>query len=543
MGSDGAIQSGGADPFAAYRALLDGGPERTNVALEDSARAAHHLLHSIATPVFIKDNDSRFVACNAEFAAYAGLTPAEVIGLTDQDMPWGPVSGATYVNWDQHVLTTGEPVTGIEEPILTAEGSTRWLETDKVPLTNDEGATIGVIGSFRDITDRRELRQTLLDMATAVATIENMDALLDEVVASIQRVLTAEMIAVLMVGDDGNFELERHVTCPDFDVSAASSLDFSWLSPLLHAGVQNGATLTAGAGDRLGPAQSTLAAVMVVSGKPVGLLLLESSTLNLLAPSSAHRLGAIAGQASATISALDRSSDAELNGADDERERLAQELHDSVLQTSWSVSLLAHAGLQAVEPDHPTERIFQRIKVAANQTQDATRSLVLDRSPSELARIPLRELVDNAITAFSDLTTTTVSTTIEDVDADPEERIALYRIAQEALNNVLRHAHATEVSVQLERGVSSGKPTINLVISDNGVGFDSTISRPGHLGLGIMSSRAQKVGGKLTIRSSPGEGTIITAKSAQLTRGLTSRAPKRETRQFSRPGSPRSSSL
>ncbi|MGE5141070.1 MAG: sensor histidine kinase, partial [Rudaea sp.] len=87
-------------------------------------------------------------------------------------------------------------------------------------------------------------------------------------------------------------------------------------------------------------------------------------------------------------------------------------------------------------------------------------------------------------------------------------KTVLYRVAQEALNNVAKHAHATEVSISL-RGASSPGDCCELVVSDNGTGFDPSQVSGEHLGLGIMSERAGAVGAQVSVESQPGAGTRV----------------------------------
>jgi signal transduction histidine kinase len=85
---------------------------------------------------------------------------------------------------------------------------------------------------------------------------------------------------------------------------------------------------------------------------------------------------------------------------------------------------------------------------------------------------------------------------------------AAYRIVQEALTNIMKHAHATRVSVQIEDAPGE----MRLTISDNGEGFDPGGEFPGHLGLKSMRERAVKLGGDLVIESEPGAGTRVIAR-------------------------------
>ena len=86
---------------------------------------------------------------------------------------------------------------------------------------------------------------------------------------------------------------------------------------------------------------------------------------------------------------------------------------------------------------------------------------------------------------------------------------AVFRIAQEALNNALKHAHATEITVRF----SSQRSSFELEITDNGIGFDTNaIAKQGGLGLGGIQERAEKIGAVVTIETAPGDGTSVRLK-------------------------------
>jgi signal transduction histidine kinase len=102
------------------------------------------------------------------------------------------------------------------------------------------------------------------------------------------------------------------------------------------------------------------------------------------------------------------------------------------------------------------------------------------------------------------------------IDFDPITEEQLYRIGQEALHNVMKHAGAGRVRIRLvpPRGAAApgtGAPPGELVleISDDGCGFDPAVRRPGHMGLQTMSQRARRIGGRLEVESTPGEGTTV----------------------------------
>jgi signal transduction histidine kinase len=102
----------------------------------------------------------------------------------------------------------------------------------------------------------------------------------------------------------------------------------------------------------------------------------------------------------------------------------------------------------------------------------------------------------------------TINMTVEgDLDPPPDVTMTFYRIAQEALNNVIKHAVATQVEITLVRTPSH----VELDIKDDGHGFELDTVSSGHMGISIMAERAGKIGGDLRVQSRPGQGTEVKA--------------------------------
>ncbi len=146
-------------------------------ALTDELAQSSALLQGIvdAAPirVFWKDRNSRYLGCNPLFARDAGLThPREVIGKTDDDMPWHQQAGL-YRADDAAVIATGEAKINFEEPQDDPNGQQIWLRTSKVPLRDGQGAIVGVLGIYEDITEfkrnRDELQQHRVHLEELVA--------------------------------------------------------------------------------------------------------------------------------------------------------------------------------------------------------------------------------------------------------------------------------------------------------------------------------------------------------------------------------------
>jgi signal transduction histidine kinase len=136
------------------------------------------------------------------------------------------------------------------------------------------------------------------------------------------------------------------------------------------------------------------------------------------------------------------------------------------------------------------------------------RSLLLELRPTALTEAALGDLLHQLVDAVRGRTRLQVTLTVEGNQALPADvQITLYRIAQEALNNVIKHARATHVTVSL----INGRDTVTVRIADNGRGFDPATILPGHMGIGIMHERAEAAGISLDVHSQVGHGTEIVA--------------------------------
>ena len=191
----------------------------------------------------------------------------------------------------------------------------------------------------------------------------------------------------------------------------------------------------------------------------------------------------------------------------EERNRLARELHDSVSQLLFSVVLKSEVASSLVEQDSALAKAnMQSVQAAASAAQQQMRDLLIELRLGPL-EMGLSAALNDYVAMFKER---------EEIDAkfsvEGERPIAaniereLFRIAQEALNNVGKHSQAT--SVRVEIGFSPG--FVHLAVEDNGNGFDIEHTKTGGLGLTNMRERAESLGGLLAIESVPGEGTRVT---------------------------------
>jgi ligand-binding sensor domain-containing protein/signal transduction histidine kinase len=211
----------------------------------------------------------------------------------------------------------------------------------------------------------------------------------------------------------------------------------------------------------------------------------------------------------------------------EERSRLARELHDAVTQTLFSASLVAEALPATWEKDHQAGRgLLQELRSLSRGALAEMRTLLLELRPAALLETSLADLLRQLGEAASGRTGIPVSIQVDGQGKLPRDvHIAFYRIAQEALNNVVKHARARQVTVRLSFGGEDQAATsqkgrqpedvragqnVQLSIRDDGRGFDPAQIPHNRLGLGIMQERAQAAGASLVIESQPGHGTEVT---------------------------------
>ena len=202
----------------------------------------------------------------------------------------------------------------------------------------------------------------------------------------------------------------------------------------------------------------------------------------------------------------------------DERQRLARELHDSALQALYGISISAQAARRTAGGIPESERLIEALDYIVDQSEAALvelRSLIFGLRPESVAEeglvAGLRRLTA-AVAARHKLNVEIVAEMEPDIDNSAKE--ALYRIAQESLQNVVKHASARVVRVHL---VSEGDK-VELVIDDDGIGFDSDADHPGHLGLSGMKQRATAQNLQLTVHSRTGGGVEVRVRTHALPR-------------------------
>ncbi len=198
-----------------------------------------------------------------------------------------------------------------------------------------------------------------------------------------------------------------------------------------------------------------------------------------------------------------------------ERNRLATELHDSVNQTLHSLIMIADS-LPKIWQTHPDEILpgLSKIQQMAQGGLAETRNLLVELNPQRLVDKPLGELLRQLAQAIANRTSLNITTCIDrESTLPPQVQICFYRIAQESLNNVVRHARATQAEIHFNcQHLDGNSEQVKMLVRDNGLGFNQQDVLPSNLGINIMKKRAEKIGAILKITSQPHQGTEVLLK-------------------------------
>jgi PAS domain S-box-containing protein len=190
-----------------------------------------------------------------------------------------------------------------------------------------------------------------------------------------------------------------------------------------------------------------------------------------------------------------------------ERRRLAQNLHDAVNQSLFSASLIAEVlpRLWARNPDEGRKSL-EDLRRLTRGAMAEMRGLLTELQPLVLTDSDLGDLLRQLGDALTGRTNISVQVTVMgEGSLSAEAQVVFYRVCQEALHNIAKHAWADQVDIVLRYGATA----VTLSIHDNGRGFDPARTPAGHYGLGMMSERAKMIGAVLTVASQPGEGSEI----------------------------------
>ena len=408
---------------------------------------------------------------------------------------------------------------------LTIKGQTLYFDLQVSPVDGSDNVLLVI----DDITTRKEIqiaehRQRILaeglrDTAIALNSSLDLDEVLNRIVLSIGRVVPHDTANIMLI-DEKNAHVVRSFGYANNGLEAYETL-ISNLSissqntPTLYQVITSKqrtivVDLTTKDDERtyvgLGLSGSAVSAPILAADSIIGVINLNSFTPGFFTRVHADNLQIFANQAAVAIENARLFEQAQEAAVLKERQRLARDLHDSVSQSLFSASVITESlpGLFKRDPNKAVSLLVDLHKVIKG-TLAEMRLLLLELRPANLTTTTLDKLLEQLITVIQGQTNLTIALTTEGKEQLPEDaHIAFYRIAQEGLNNIVKHSHATKVDLQL---YCVGQKT-TLYIKDNGQGFDVKKTSSG-LGLFNMRERAEMIGAFFELESESGQGTKI----------------------------------
>jgi signal transduction histidine kinase len=453
---------------------------------------------------------------------------------------WWPDSGKPVKpeEWAAaRTIAQGETVLDEVVDIETFDGRRRTILNSSLPIRDAVGALSGAIVLNQDVTERLQAYQlleqrvkertrelsALLEVSRNVAAMLDLAPLFRTVLAQLKTVVdyTGAGIAILedestlrMLDYDGPIPREQMLIAIPLERDSGYRevalrrepfiIDDIWADTAYMLGVRQEWEERM---NTVSGVRSWLGVPLIAKGRLIGVLRLDHAEPGHFTQEHARIALAFADQAAVAIENARLYEQAQGIAALEERQRLARDLHDSVSQALYGMTLGARTARALVQqdPTRATEALDYVLSLAEAAFAEM-RAVIFDLRPDSVEK----EGLVCALGWQADLLRIRHQIEVEtEFGAEPDLPIAVkdafYRIAREAASNIAKHAGARRASLRLEHrpGLTS------LEIADDGAGFELSESYPGHLGLRSMRERAAAVGATLEVESSPGAGTRI----------------------------------
>jgi PAS domain S-box-containing protein len=360
----------------------------------------------------------------------------------------------------------------------------------------------------REIERRRRVADSLRDILQVLNSNRPLQEILDIIVAQARELLRADASAIYQLHEgDKPLSFQAGVGISPAQLTAIyAAADHAAANPHHDAGavLNNGAPLLRVDGHDY---CAQLAVPLKLKDELYGGLMLYYREPRKFSAEEIELAVMFGDQAALAIENARLRVQAERVAVAAERNRIARDLHDSVTQTLFSASLIAEVLPRLVQrqPDESMRRL-EELRQLTRGALAEMRTLLLELRPATLMEVSIEELLRQLTEAARGRARIPIELSVNGAaQLPPAVKVAFYYVAQEALNNVTKHARAGRVLVLLDADPARAVLTIH----DNGQGFDLASVTPEHLGLAIMRERAESIGATLTIESAPGAGAAV----------------------------------
>ena len=485
--------------------------------------------------VCIYDMDGFLVEVNPAFCSMFGYIREELIGLRVSIII--PLERHHYVDNALESLKDGGEYQALVK-CVRKDGTQFYAETHSTTFTYRGNPH--ALGVMRDTTEQVQAKKlleqrveertrelsSLLEISHTVASTLYLNPLLGLILDQLKTVIDYSGAAIMTVEGKDLIVLDNRSPIQEVQHMQLrfplKDLGLIWETmisreTIIMPDVRNDTHLARAFRAALGELGQTtfryVRACMVVplslKEQVIGMLVLTSNKEEAFTPRHSTLALAIANQAAVAIENARLYEQAQALAAIEERQRLARELHDSVSQALYGISLGVHTARMQLDrnPKDLVESLDYVLELA-DAALIEMRALIFELRPESLETEGLVTALTKQAAALHARQGIIVQLELgKEPDVPLKVKQDLFRIAQEALHNTVKHARASQVELRMDQ--AGGLVTVE--VCDNGKGFDTTTSFPGHLGLHSMRERVKSLGGELMIESAPGQGTCINA--------------------------------
>lgn len=501
------------------RCLLTVGTDITErIQVEEALRESRQQLRAIvegtSDAVFIKDLEGRYLLFNAAAGSFVGKNPEEVLGHDDTFI--FPAEDATVLmEADRQVMAGGRTVTE-EDYLTTADQEKRTFLATRGPLFDAHGRVSGLFGIARDITDRKRAEEALRQLnATLEQQVAERTAALRESEERFRTFLGNAVNLAFIKSKDGRylyvnrrfeeaFQLEQRqiVGKTDEELFGGTQADQFQVNDrrVLESGRAVECEETARYADGLHTNIVVKFPLRDGAGQIYGTggIVTDITYRKQVEEKLRQQRAKLEDLTTKLLTAQER-----------ERQRIARDLHDDVTQRLASLSVDAGALEQLCQSEPALLPHCLNIREAAQQLADDVHNFAYRLHPSSLVHLGLEAALRDHLDEFTQRTGMNVEYLPHKVPNGIPIDVAtsLYRVTQESLQNVLKHADASTVTVRL-LGTCHG---VGVCVHDNGKGFEHEGASARGLGLLSMEERVRLMNGTFRTRTCPGNGTEVHA--------------------------------
>ncbi|HEV7662302.1 MAG TPA: PAS domain-containing sensor histidine kinase [Chloroflexota bacterium] len=476
--------------------------QRTEEILRHSEERFRALIDHSSDIISLHQRDQSMTYVSPSATRMLGYLPTDLLGQLHTGTVHPDDLQRVGLIWSDLIERAGR-VRTFRHRLKHADGSWRWVEAIATNLLH-EPAVGAVVINRRDVNAEMEAHQ-LLEQRVVERTLQleslfrademlyrslRLDDVLQALVDVAFDILGVDQALVLM-RDESDSSTERMI------VRAARGFAGSGLPTLAEV-------------LRADAASARMSVPIVARGAVLTMFNVYYARPHSFGVEEQRLFGALAQRAGLALENARLFEAARAVAALEERQKLARELHDSVSQALYAIALNASAAKEVLPIDSTrATEIVEGVLALAEAGMTEMRALIFELRPESLESEGLAGALEKQVAAMRARHHLVVQTSLNlEPDVPLPTKEALYRIAQEALHNIIKHARATHVEVSLVRQDDE----LRLVVADNGQGFDPLLPRPGHLGLHSMRERAAAIGAVVDIDSVTNTGTRLVAR-------------------------------